>query len=93
MGLHPAQLGYSVCRMQAAAERIKDLMTSLGISVSSLADQTAIPRMTLTRRLADPANLTLAEIDRIATALETTSLYLTTGLASAEVVTTSEGAA
>lgn len=78
--------------MQATADRIKDQMTALGLSVNSLAEETAIPRMTLTRRLADPASLTLAEIDRLAVALDTSSLWLTTGLSAADVTTT-QGAA
>ena len=61
------------------ADRIRERMASADFSVNSLADAAAIPRMTLTRRLADPTTLTLAELDRIATALGTTSLYLTTG--------------
>lgn len=79
--------------MQDIAERIKDRMEDLGFSVNSLADETAIPRMTLTRRIADPTSLTLAEVDRLARALGTTSLFLATGLTSAEVVTHAEGAA
>lgn len=54
-------------------------MTELKISVKALADTTAIPRMTLTRRLTDPASLTLNELERIAAALDTSPIFLATG--------------
>lgn len=51
------------------ATRIREQMQAAGISVNALADATAIPRMTLTRRLARPDTFTLTEIERVATAL------------------------
>lgn len=49
------------------------------MTVKSLAEATAIPRMTLSRRLTDPRSLTLEELERIATALDTSPIYLSTG--------------
>jgi plasmid maintenance system antidote protein VapI len=54
-------------------------MSACHITVKALADTTAIPRMTLTRRLTDPSSLTLNELERIATALDTSAIYLATG--------------
>lgn len=64
---------------QVVERRIRDRMTELKISVKALADTTAIPRMTLTRRLTDPASLTLNELERIAAALDTSPIFLATG--------------
>lgn len=66
--------------MQEVADRIRDRMTACRFTVKALADTTAIPRMTLTRRLTDPASLTLNELERIATALDTSAVYLATGI-------------
>lgn len=65
--------------MHEVSMRIRQRMEELRFSVKSLGDTTAIPRMTLTRRLADPSTLTLNELERIATALDTSPLYLATG--------------
>lgn len=65
--------------MQQVADRIQDRMTARNITVKALADTAAIPRMTLTRRLTDPSSLTLNELERIATALDTSAIYLATG--------------
>jgi len=69
--------------MQQVSTRIRERMAALDISVKSLSETTAIPRMTLTRRLADPATLTLNELERVAVALDTSPLYLVTGRESA----------
>lgn len=65
--------------MQGIDNRIRERMDTLAVSVNALAETSAIPRMTLTRRLTDPATLTLSEVDRIAEALSVSSLYLMTG--------------
>lgn len=65
--------------MQATSTRIQQRMADLDIRVSALAESTTIPRMTLTRRLNEPAALTLSELDRIAAALEVSPLWLLTG--------------
>lgn len=72
-------MGSSVGVMQGTKDRIERHMDATGHTVTSLADATAIPRMTLTRRLTDPSTLTLAEVERIAGALDVTALYLLTG--------------
>lgn len=79
MGLHSVCLGTSVRDMQTPLDRIRGLMEDSGTSVKGLAEATAIPRVTLSRRLANPADFTLAEIDRIATALGVSPIYLLTG--------------
>lgn len=66
--------------MHGIDNRIRQRMTDTGTSVKALSEATAIPRMTLSRRLVDPDTLALAEVDRIAAALETTALWLLTGL-------------
>lgn len=55
--------------MQYIADRIEAGMAAREFSVSRLAEASLIPRMTLSRRLADPATFTLAELERIASAL------------------------
>lgn len=65
--------------MQGTDNRIRHRMAEVDISVNALADATAIPRMTLTRRLADPSGLTFGELERIADALDVSALYLLTG--------------
>lgn len=65
--------------MNRIADRIRTLMDQRGFSVASLAEAAAISRMTLTRRLTDPAGLTLSEIEAVAKALGTEPLYLVTG--------------
>ena len=69
--------------MQQVASRIRDRMTALDISVKALSDMAAIPRMTLTRRLTDPASLTLNELERIADVLQTSPVFLATGVEAA----------
>lgn len=64
---------------QTRRNRIRERMEALDVSVNALAEAAAIPRMTLTRRLVDPSALTLAEIERIAEALDTTALFIMTG--------------
>lgn len=59
--------------------RISGLMEESGLSVKALAEATAIPRVTLSRRLADPSTFTLAELERVAAALKVTPLFLLTG--------------
>ena len=54
-------------------------MTARHVTVKALADTAAIPRMTLTRRLADPSSLTLNELERIASALDTSPIELYVG--------------
>lgn len=65
--------------MTGVADRIHSRRETLDISVNKLATEAAIPRITLTRRLADPSTFTLAELDRIATVLGMDSLELLTG--------------
>lgn len=62
--------------MDHIASRIIELRTSLGISETALADTCAIPRTTFKRRLVDPRTITLAELDRLADALNTTPEWL-----------------
>jgi transcriptional regulator with XRE-family HTH domain len=59
--------------MKHIADRIKDAMETSGISVSKLAELTGIPRMTLSRRLANPTTFTLGELVRIAEVLGITT--------------------
>lgn len=65
--------------MQGIEDRIRQRMADREVSVNALAEASAIPRMTLTRRLNDPATLALSEVDRIAAALGTTAHWLLTG--------------
>lgn len=62
--------------MHPMQDRIKTRMGELGTSINSLADATAISRMTLTRRITDPAGFTLGELDRVAAALDVSVLWL-----------------
>lgn len=55
--------------MHHITDRIEAKRLADGISVASLAEKTAIPRQTLTRRLSDPASFTLTEITRVADVL------------------------
>lgn len=64
---------------RGTSSRIRNLIKAQDLSVNALAEATAIPRMTPTRRLADPETLTLAEVERIAGALKVKSLWLLTG--------------
>lgn len=73
------QMGTSVLDMQTPLDRIRGLMEASGTSVKGLAEATAIPRVTLSRRLATPSDFTLAELDRIAAALGVTTMYLMLG--------------
>lgn len=50
-------------------DRIEQQRTRQGMSLRTLADTAAIPRVTLKRRLADPRSFTLAELARIFDAL------------------------
>ena len=79
MGLTHARLGTTFPGMQEVADRIRTRMAAREITVKALADTTAIPRMTLTRRLTDPSSLTLNELERIATALDTSAVELYVG--------------
>ena len=58
---------------QAITDRIEALRESKGLSVPALATASGIPRVTLTRRLQNPDTFTLAELSRLAEALETTT--------------------
>jgi transcriptional regulator with XRE-family HTH domain len=62
--------------MDTAQERISSLMEERGLTVKALAERAGIPRMTLTRRLADPRTFTLGEVDRIAAVLDVDPLHL-----------------
>lgn len=66
--------------MQHVTDRIRQRMDACSLTVKALAETTAIPRMTLSRRLVDPSSLTLSELERIAAALDTSPLYLATGV-------------
>jgi len=59
--------------MQHIAERIQARRTDLGLSETQLATASGIARMTLKRRLVDPAAFTLDELERVATVLGTTA--------------------
>jgi transcriptional regulator with XRE-family HTH domain len=65
--------------MQQVSTRIRERMDAQRLTVKALSEITAIPRMTLTRRLADPSSLTLNELERVAMALDTSPVYLATG--------------
>lgn len=60
--------------MQSHPLRLADLINNAGYNISTLAEAAAIPRMTLTRRLANPASFTLQELDRIAKVLGVTPI-------------------
>lgn len=72
--------------MPETEKRIRNRMTAMGLSENVLADRTAIARMTLRRRLADPTSMTCAEVERIAEALDTTAPWLLFGIEIAEEV-------
>lgn len=63
--------------MQHIATRIKALRKAKGLSEAQLAVDSAIPRVTLRRRLATPETFTLIELQRLAAALDTTPTDLT----------------
>jgi transcriptional regulator with XRE-family HTH domain len=65
--------------MQQVSRRIRSRMVARRLTVKALSEITAIPRMTLSRRLTDPSSLTLNELERIAGALDTSPVYLATG--------------
>lgn len=65
--------------MQEVATRIRERLDARAMTVKALAEATAIPRMTLSRRLTDPRSMTLEELERIAIALDTSPIYLSTG--------------
>lgn len=52
------------------AELIRSQLAAHDLSVAALAEATGIPRMTLTRRLADPGSFTLSELSRVAAVLD-----------------------
>lgn len=56
--------------MQHIATRIEALMQANGLSVATLAEQSGIPRMTLTRRLVRPSAFKMAELEQIADVLD-----------------------
>ena len=66
--------------MQHIADRINSAMKRDGLSLTRLAEASAMPRMTLSRRLADPADFTLGELERVASAIGMTADQLATPL-------------
>lgn len=66
--------------MPDTEKRIRNRMTAMGLSENALADRTAIPRMTLRRRLTDPKTLTLDEAERICDVLGVTGPWLLFGI-------------
>jgi hypothetical protein len=58
--------------MQHIATRIEALRKGKGISEAQLALDSAIPRVTLRRRMVAPETFTLIELHRIAAALDVT---------------------
>jgi transcriptional regulator with XRE-family HTH domain len=66
--------------MPDTEKRIRNRMTAMGLSENQLADRTAIPRMTLRRRLANPKSLTLAETERICDVLHCSAPWLIFGI-------------
>lgn len=66
-------------QQSAIATRITELMTARGMSETRLATESAIPRMTFRRRLVDPTSFTVAEIERVAAALDVTPQWLILG--------------
>lgn len=56
------------------AERITRQMSELGLSIRSLATETGIPHVTLTRRLREPGTFKLIELERLSDALGTNLL-------------------
>lgn len=69
--------------MPDTEKRIRNRMTAMGLSENALADRTAIPRMTLRRRLVDTDSMTLAEVERIALALDTSAPWILFGIETA----------
>lgn len=59
--------------------RITTLRQASGLSESRLADTSAIPRTTFKRRLVNPGTFTLAEMERLAHALEADPAWLWLG--------------
>lgn len=59
----------SLVHMNTAA-LIRDRMEAKGLTVAGLASASAIARVTLTRRLADPSTFTIAELCRVASVLD-----------------------
>lgn len=52
------------------SERIEAQRVAAGLSETQLATESAIPRMTLKRRLLDPTGFKLSELERIANVLD-----------------------
>lgn len=62
--------------MEHIANRIQTLRVAKGLSETELATASGMSRMTLKRRLAAPDTFTFGELERVAKALDTTSLGL-----------------
>jgi hypothetical protein len=62
-------------------DRIEAARQTAGLSHSGLAEKAGIPRMTLSRRMVDPATFTIGELERIAAVLGTTVEALVFGQA------------
>lgn len=62
-----------VTATQSVALRVRDAMESAGRSARSLATETAIPHVTLARRLSGAVPFRVDELDRIAAALGVTT--------------------
>lgn len=65
--------------MTTISERIEARMAELGLSETQTATEAAMARMTFKRRLVDPMTMTVGELERLASALDTNVLWLTFG--------------
>ena len=59
---------------QAVAQRVTNAIEASGMSVASVAEQAAVPRVTLIRRLSGASSFRLDELDRIAKVLDLPTL-------------------
>jgi len=66
--------------MEQITSRIDAAREPLGLSITRLAQESRIPRSTLERRLAEPTDFTLGELERVATVLGTTPEALLFGM-------------
>lgn len=57
-------------------QRIEQQRVAAGLSETQLATMSAIPRMTLKRRMVDPSTFKMSELERVAAALDVTVLWL-----------------
>lgn len=72
-------MGRYVLPMQQITDQIRQGLQDQGRSPAWLSEATGIPRETLRRRLANPGQFSLADLDRIATALGISAFDLLAG--------------